>query len=648
MNRFFPLWVLMVLWCGVVQAQSTDRESLDSLAALLLQGERNINVPLEQYQKQRALKVARALERISQETYDYSDLVMFWNLHAGSLEGKQEQIALFEAMAPKQAPSLEPADADYMEYLWLLATMYRSAQNLPHADSLNNVLAQYVEQIPDNHLLKSKGRVYVGIHQNTLLMIQQQVEEGIAGSKQVLELAESTQDTDLIITAGHQLAEFYVMSRNMPAFLPLVEHNYQLDSARFRKSSLYSSTIFLWLDALIYARMRPEKVEELLEIIERFEHLTTKSLEYRLLYLGNLSSDSEAFRAQLERFEATNLMDLIEKLKGRAQEQLNPNDYSYFLISAAKALYRHQYYPDAMEHMQMAINQTKDVYAEQLSKDLAQIEANRVKREKDLEIANEKEKTQWYTLLTLVASLLLLVGLLVIVLLVRQSRQLKNKNQEIEAQRLRLEEADGEKAVLLKEIHHRIKNNFQIVSSLLELQSRGIEDERARQLAEEGKNRVKSMALIHQRLYQNDELLIHFDEYTRALVEEITDMYAPEEGVDINIQAQGVELDVDTAIPLGLIINELVTNAFKYGLDTSQKKLAVVLQRASETEYELKVKDNGQGLPEGFVLGTSGSLGLRLVKRLAKQLKGSVRAANENGAVFTVVFKDTETRAALS
>lgn len=629
-------------------AQSSASSRLDSVAALLLQGERGIDVQVTSYQKQKIIKVAKALEHIAQDNYDYGDLMAFWNLHAGSLEGNLEQIKRFEGMGLKIEPLLKPLDADYLEYMWVLTSMNRNANNLPKSDSLNNTLAKYVDQIPEEHVLKVKGQVYVQIHENMLLMIQRNLEQGIPNAQKVLTLAQNTNDTNLIITAGYYMAEFYVMSRNMPDFLQLVERNYRLDSGRYRKSHLYSSTIFQWLDALIYTGERPEKVEELLHIIGSYNHLTAKSLEYRLMYMGNLKSDSEAFDLQLKGFEAQSLPEFIQKLEVKAKAELNPNDYTYFLVSAAKALYQHAFYPDALNHMQRAINHTQDVYARQLSEDLAAIEANRVEREKNIEIAAEKEKTQLYTFLAITAALLLLVGLLVIILLVRQSKQLKAKNEEIEQQRLQLEEADGEKAILLKEIHHRIKNNFQIVSSLLELQSRGIEDEKARELAEEGKNRVKSMALIHQRLYQNDDLLISFDEYTKALVEEIIDMYAPDDTIDLKIEADNVQLDVDTAIPLGLIINELVTNAFKYGLEQSEKKLDIILQRAGETEYQLTVKDNGQGLPQGFKMEQSNSLGLRLVKRLTKQLKGHVEVLNENGAVFHISFRDSEGRAALS
>lgn len=209
-----------------------------------------------------------------------------------------------------------------------------------------------------------------------------------------------------------------------------------------------------------------------------------------------------------------------------------------------------------------------------------------------------------------------------------------------------IEKALHEKQLLLKEVHHRVKNNFQIVSSLLELQTKEIEDEKALTLANEGKNRVKSMALIHQKLYQNETGLIDFDEYIKLLVNELTILYSFDKKINTEVQANNIHFDVDTAIPLGLIVNELITNAYKYAFDTEKEnKLKVSIDKLNEREYKLVVSDNGKGLDSSIDVTKMKSLGLRLVKRLTKQLHGSLKLLNDEGARFEIIFKDTETRA---
>ncbi|AXG69341.1 putative sensor histidine kinase pdtaS [Kordia sp. SMS9] len=211
-----------------------------------------------------------------------------------------------------------------------------------------------------------------------------------------------------------------------------------------------------------------------------------------------------------------------------------------------------------------------------------------------------------------------------------------------------IEKALQEKQLLLKEVHHRVKNNFQIVSSLLELQTKGIEDEKALDLANEGKNRVKSMALIHQKLYQNDTGLIDFDEYINVLVKELSYMYASDKKVATNINTENMQFDIDTAIPLGLIVNELITNAYKYAFDAAaDNTLNISINKLNEDEYKLVVADNGKGIDDAIDLAKVKSLGLRLVRRLTKQLQGQFTLDNTKGATFEIIFKDTQKRALL-
>ena len=191
-----------------------------------------------------------------------------------------------------------------------------------------------------------------------------------------------------------------------------------------------------------------------------------------------------------------------------------------------------------------------------------------------------------------------------------------------------------------------MKNNFQIVSSLLELQTKGIEDEKALSLANDGKNRVKSMALIHQKLYQNEDGLIDFEEYTNLLIKEITSLYASDKKVETKVDVANMHFDVDTAIPLGLIINELITNSYKYAFNTSlSSTLSISIKKLENTDdYKLIIADNGPGLDTTINLKKVKSLGLRLVTRLVKQLQGELVQTNVDGAQFIIIFKDTSAR----
>ncbi len=225
---------------------------------------------------------------------------------------------------------------------------------------------------------------------------------------------------------------------------------------------------------------------------------------------------------------------------------------------------------------------------------------------------------------------------------------LAEQKEEIQAMNDMLKDSLDEKEVLLKEIHHRVKNNLQIISSLLNLQSHNIEDHSVKGAVMEGQSRVKSMALIHQVLYQSDRLSkINFQEYLEQLVGFLSSSFMPvDKKIMAKVEADNTHLDIDTAIPLGLIVNELVSNAFKYAFREMEKgELRVEIKKHDGESYKLKVSDNGTGLPEGFDMNQTSSLGLKLVNILTRQLQGELKISNKNGAVFEITFKETMKKA---
>lgn len=213
-------------------------------------------------------------------------------------------------------------------------------------------------------------------------------------------------------------------------------------------------------------------------------------------------------------------------------------------------------------------------------------------------------------------------------------------NRTLEEQKLQISKQNDEKTVLLREIHHRVKNNLQVVSNLLELQNRGIDDPQLLEVTREGQSRVRSMALIHQYLYQDDSLSIQFEDFITQLLRETERVFVKELSLKTRIEADPVELDIDTAIPLGLILNELLTNACKYAVGAGQTSIFIWLKDKGDNTYELGVRDEGPGLPEGFNLSRTRSMGLRLVRRLSQQLHGELSYRYTGGAEFVVSFKD--------
>ncbi|HYL74057.1 MAG TPA: histidine kinase dimerization/phosphoacceptor domain -containing protein [Bryobacteraceae bacterium] len=222
----------------------------------------------------------------------------------------------------------------------------------------------------------------------------------------------------------------------------------------------------------------------------------------------------------------------------------------------------------------------------------------------------------------------------------------KERLEETQKEVLRSEEAIRsslrEKETLLKEIHHRVKNNLQVIVSLLRLQARNLEDPKAREMFEESQNRVYSISLVHEMLYGAGDLArIDFCDYLLTLTKGLTDGWKGTGlSVDIVVDAEGVQLGVDTAIPCGLIVTELVTNALKHAFPNSASgSIRVAAVAKPEGWLKLTVEDDGVGLKEGLELHRSGSLGLKLVDSLVRQLNATIEIGRNRGASFTILFQ---------
>ncbi|RYZ20141.1 MAG: hypothetical protein EOO16_17690 [Chitinophagaceae bacterium] len=210
-----------------------------------------------------------------------------------------------------------------------------------------------------------------------------------------------------------------------------------------------------------------------------------------------------------------------------------------------------------------------------------------------------------------------------------------------------LEQSNREKDVFLKEIHHRVKNNLQIISSLLYMQFRDQKDEAMVAKLKQAQERIKSMALVHNKLYEaNDVVHVYLKEYMQDLASGILAANVPPgKQVELSVVAdRTLQLSLDTSISLGLILNEIITNSCKYAFRNQEVgHIRINLEREG-AGYRLQVSDDGSGLPDGY--SDKGTLGLRLVNNLARQLRGSVEFGSEAGAVVTLHFQNETNQAA--
>ena len=204
----------------------------------------------------------------------------------------------------------------------------------------------------------------------------------------------------------------------------------------------------------------------------------------------------------------------------------------------------------------------------------------------------------------------------------------------------------GEKEVLIKDINHRVKNNLQIISSLLSLQSQDIQDEKALRALNVSQDRINAMARVHEKLSQSEDLAsLDFGEYIKSLADDLRSSYGlRSKNVKLKIDVNDTLMGVDTAIPCGLIINELVSNSLKHAFPGNRSGEIVVSFLEADGQYTMVIKDNGVGFPDGVDISHPSSLGLTIVDALVRQLGGTIEIIPSGGSEISITFpaKTTE------
>ena len=220
---------------------------------------------------------------------------------------------------------------------------------------------------------------------------------------------------------------------------------------------------------------------------------------------------------------------------------------------------------------------------------------------------------------------------------------LKTHNALYKSKRVLIQQME-EKETLIKEVHHRVKNNLQTVSSLLSLQSRNVKDDQMKNILKSTQNRVISMAMVHEMLYMRKDIAhIEYKSYVQELGEYlIKSIKGIESKVDLKIDIPNIKLGIDTAIPLGLLINEALTNSLKYGMTNDEGgEIHIALKKELNKEYILSIGDNGTGFPETINYKNTKSLGLKLIHNLTRQLKGTIKRDNsKKGTNYIIRFQE--------
>lgn len=350
---------------------------------------------------------------------------------------------------------------------------------------------------------------------------------------------------------------------------------------------------------------------------------------------------------------------------GRAMDMLKEAGYVRGTPSVHLQLFKvdsaQQHYPAAIAHYQKYKALSDSIFNERKSQQIANLEIsyNTRKKEQDIALLTRQNQLQQARIRakdlqrnSIIAGSALLILLSALLfnryrLKQRSNRLLEAKQVEINLKNSSLEQILQEKEHLLaekewmlKEIHHRVKNNMQIIISMLNAQADFLEDPQALTAIMDSRNRVNAMALIHQKLYQTDSLSqVNMPEFVRELTDHLLSSYSLRTSVQTDLHIDDVSLSVTQAIPIGLIINEAVTNSLKYAFpEQPSGMISVTLNAPGPAICQLTISDNGTGFPDGLDTARSNTLGLLMIRGLSQQLGGKLTIRNENGVRIQLVF----------
>ena len=426
------------------------------------------------------------------------------------------------------------------------------------------------------------------------------------------------------------------------------------------------------LEAVKACESKPNNLtcEKILEKNNIQGYLVNTILSYIAIYLGKKDAEKASFYSNKIDKNGLNKNDLLYFyglqskyyiLKNNLKEayfwanlikQIDPDDVENLktLYEIQKHLKNYEKASNYLEkYAKLQINKLKNEKENQV----AQYEAIYQLKEKDnllqknkllaekkeLELKGQKKYT---VLFILIASLLLLIAILLLFYFLskkRSNRLLFKKNEELMLLNSLLTKSLNEKDLLLKEIHHRFKNNLQLVMSLLNIQAQDSNDAVLNEFLEKGRSRIETMALIHQNLYLSNSISkINFQNYLEVLTSHLKKSFGLDQ-VTFNIQTNNLYFNVETAIPLGLIINEVVCNSLKYAFPNKEGEVTIHIKKQNEEYYHLCVADNGIGIENTQNNNDSKSIGLELVSLLVMQLKGTIKRLNSSGTSYQIIFR---------
>lgn len=390
-----------------------------------------------------------------------------------------------------------------------------------------------------------------------------------------------------------------------------------------------------------------KKSEKIKVETEDYETLPATYLNYADIYLKEENEQKFLYYSNLAEQLGKKYMqrEVVSKsLINRSEFEANRKDYkkAYMYLSMV-----HDELDTLGEKEQKILNATLIAHYknEERKKEISDLSAENTSLQTQKDDLQEDEKRFRRLIIALIILAFILILTSILFFYKQRAFQAKSKELIKSNEKLRMTTiSNEEKEVLLKEIHHRVKNNLQIIKSLIRLQNSSIEDDKTNTLLLEFEQRVSSMALVHESLYKSDDLArVNVNNYFSALVTDLIEAYKLRQEVTAELDIEIDGLGIDTLVPLGLLTNEIISNSLKHGFEPNSNGIIKVdLKKIEGNYYQLYIGDNGKGFDFETERSEKDSLGIELIQALVDQLDGEFEFFNENGAYYMIKFKPQE------
>lgn len=562
---------------------------------------------------------------------NYSDF-----LNTTTLTNKKtiQKIFNFVEMRVKDPKSIQKVNMDYVILMNNLILLLANDLEIRDASIYFDKLQDYLGKIKKKNKDFERAQLYAYEFEALLATIEtdkKKLDLGFKRMDRALELG----DTVLYMKYANWVCNKFVYEEDLKGYNDFMFDVYR-NSIKSKKSTHFAYVVDKLLNGLIYSQYEDAKfLEDRMFELYNDEKFKPRSYYIFLFYFYYyLDADIARINPLVQQMGYADLKDLNNHLLKAVLPNLKNDDYISLLIGSSRLFNKLNENDLAMDLMYQALQGTRKAYSKDLAETLADYKTKDIKKEKEFIIEKEREKHDIYLKSGIFNFVLFILTAILALALLRRKNILKVRIIENEM-------LVREKDLLIQEIHHRVKNNFELVSALLELQSSETESEEAKKKLFEGQARIQSLSLLHNKLYEsNHSTQVNMSQYISELANLILKSADLSDKVKLKIQANDILLDIDTTTPLGLIINELITNSCKYAFKgEGQWELHIELARHND-EYlmgysEFGIQNKNELKPEN-----KKGLGMMLIKNLVKQLHGNTETTYSDGSKVKIWFSD--------